>query len=519
MYRYGLAIGSPMRFSMRVAGSPGAAQHAQHGAAVVAPPQRRLRRQRVGPEAAVGVDRAACHSVAMPRGVRQQAGQPGVPVSDKVARASRPSCPRRRASRMKALRRRGAVHQRLVQVPAAGHDVGKRRPAHEAGVVAGAAQRLAHAVAEQHHAVGRGQASVASNTASNWLGRVRSPASAAAGPALARCARTMRQRLVRPVGQALGQQVVAGWSSCTAAARPARRPRGPAVVGDAVDVELDLQPADAARKPASRQPRQRGLQHAARVRRHRRAVGVHQGSARSQAVPGAQGSRREAGRVGQQQQVAAPAKARQPFACAPGSKTLKAVRSEVSLSSSVLTMPTPVAARSAAPAAAAGISVLPRSMPCRSHQPMRTCSTPCASRRRCSGGLTRAPHARAASCTPQRSARLMRRPGPAASATGQAAARARGSRLARTAWRQWPPSPSAGAMQSMVSGRCGRGRIGPRRVPPAARSRWPCQQHAPVGHDHLVAGAQVLARAVLDGAHALQAHWSCTLMSSSPMPR
>ena len=37
---------------------------------------------------------------------------------------------------------------------AAGHDVRKRRPAHEGGVEAGAAQRHAHAVAKAHHGIG-----------------------------------------------------------------------------------------------------------------------------------------------------------------------------------------------------------------------------------------------------------------------------------------------------------------------------------------------------------------------------
>jgi hypothetical protein len=69
----------------------------------------------------------------------------------------------------------------------------------------------------------------------------------------------------------------------------------------------------------------------------------------------------------------------------PGSNTLNVVRSEVSLSSSVLTMPTP--ARRAFTAALA-VSVLPRSTPCRSHQPKRTSSRPLASIRRavCCGG-------------------------------------------------------------------------------------------------------------------------------------
>ena len=49
------------------------------------------------------------------------------------------------------------IHQRLVQMPATGHDVGKRRAAHEGGVVTRAAQRLLDRAAKQHHVVGGGQ--------------------------------------------------------------------------------------------------------------------------------------------------------------------------------------------------------------------------------------------------------------------------------------------------------------------------------------------------------------------------
>ena len=52
---------------------------------------------------------------------------------------------------------RGQFADRLVQVPAAGHDVFKRRAAHEGGVVTGAAQRLSHRAAKQHHVVGGNQ--------------------------------------------------------------------------------------------------------------------------------------------------------------------------------------------------------------------------------------------------------------------------------------------------------------------------------------------------------------------------
>ena len=54
-----------------------------------------------------------------------------------------------------------------------------------------------------------------------------------------------------------------------------------------------------------------------------------------------------------------------------GSNTLNAVRSDVSLSIKVLTIPTPL---SKAAIAAEAVSVLPRNMPCVSHHANRTSS-------------------------------------------------------------------------------------------------------------------------------------------------
>ena len=104
---------------------------------------------------------------------------------------------------------------------------------------------------------------------------------------------------------------------------------------------------------------------------------------RSQPVPCAQGSCLKLAGSGSRIRLLANAKPGR-SAVPPGSNTLNAVRSEVSFSSSVLTMPTP--ARRAFTAALA-VSVLPRSTPCRSHQPKRTSSRPLASIRR--GGVQR----------------------------------------------------------------------------------------------------------------------------------
>jgi hypothetical protein len=144
-----------MRFSMRVAGSP-APPTTRSMAPRLSRPQRPLRRQGVGPEAAKAVDGGGAQR-GHARRMGQQAGQPvGAGIGQRVAGVARGAALGGLA-RTKALRPSVPLDQRLVQVPAAGHDVRERRAAHEGGVVAGAAQRLAHAVAEQHHLVGGGQ--------------------------------------------------------------------------------------------------------------------------------------------------------------------------------------------------------------------------------------------------------------------------------------------------------------------------------------------------------------------------
>ena len=191
----------------------------------------------------------------MPRACASRPPSQAAPVSVSVCSASAGVVPGAGASRMKALRAVWRVHQRLMQVPAAGHDVGEGRAAHEAGVVARAAQRLAHPVAEQHHVVG-GRHRIGGVEHRFDLARAQFDLQR-----LQRQAQRLRrvlhdaQRLLGHVDPALGQQVVAGVDHADR-----RRQAGPggqlrvqvrAVlrVLDAVDVELDLQPADHAEAP------------------------------------------------------------------------------------------------------------------------------------------------------------------------------------------------------------------------------------------------------------------------------
>src|SRR5262249_59499973 len=61
----------------------------------------------------------------------------------------------RLARRHEGVRTTSPLAQRLMQMPAARHDVGQLRPAHEACVIALAPAALLHGAAEQHHGVGR----------------------------------------------------------------------------------------------------------------------------------------------------------------------------------------------------------------------------------------------------------------------------------------------------------------------------------------------------------------------------
>ena len=101
-----------------------------------------------------------------------------------------------------------------------------------------------------------------------------------------------RRRLARP-GGALGIERRVG------------------VVGDAVDVELDLEAAAACRSRPSASRASAALQHAARVERAPACRPRTTAAPRSQPVAGAHGSMPEARRVGQQQQVVGEAEAGQ----------------------------------------------------------------------------------------------------------------------------------------------------------------------------------------------------------------
>ena len=123
-----------------------AAQHAHHDAAVVAPPGGAVGRQREGAVALVAV-----------QGRRAEGGRPA--CMGEQARHVMPAHRRQRfASVHEGVGVALPVGQRLVQVPAARHDVGELGPAHEGGVIAVALRHLLGGAPEQHHGVGRRQA-------------------------------------------------------------------------------------------------------------------------------------------------------------------------------------------------------------------------------------------------------------------------------------------------------------------------------------------------------------------------
>ena len=133
-----------MRFSSRVAGVARPAEHADHDAAVVAAPDRAIRRQRIGAVALVAVDgRRGEHGGGA--GVLQQSGEIGAPE---------------RAQRLAAILGHERIlaararHDRLMQVPAGREHVRQFRPAHEGRVIAVAAGDLLHGRTKQHHVVG-----------------------------------------------------------------------------------------------------------------------------------------------------------------------------------------------------------------------------------------------------------------------------------------------------------------------------------------------------------------------------
>ncbi len=117
------------------------AEHAHHHAAAVVRPDGAVGRQRIGAVALVAVDGRGGEGGRTFR-MLQQPGE--------ILHAER---------RQAVLVREGValvltLDQRLMQVPAARHHVGQRRPAHEAGEIAVAARDLLHRRAEQDHGVG-----------------------------------------------------------------------------------------------------------------------------------------------------------------------------------------------------------------------------------------------------------------------------------------------------------------------------------------------------------------------------
>ena len=132
------------------------ADHAQHRAPVVTPPQHRLRCQCVGSKALEAVDggRGQCGHAAR---VGQEAGQ----VMFTQAAQCVLGVERRGVWRGRVAHEGIAIvcfcRERLMKVPPTRHDVGKRWPAHIGGVVTRAAQRLRDGTAKQHHVIGSGE--------------------------------------------------------------------------------------------------------------------------------------------------------------------------------------------------------------------------------------------------------------------------------------------------------------------------------------------------------------------------
>ena len=321
-------------------------------------------------------------------------------------------------------------------------------------------------------------------------------------------ARTIAQRLVGHVGPAFGEQVVARMDHrhLGRLARPRRARRIERAVAvarsESVEVELDLEPALHAR---SRPWRAEPAPPAARggCRCGTGAPSSKHASPRTHPVDGAHGRMRKL--AGSRRSTRLLAKPKPGNAApTPGSKIRYAVRSEVSFSRIVLTMPTPL---SKAPASADGdeglaaqhaVQVAPADAHGLDRLRLDAQGDALAggrARRLVDVGAHGAPTHRAASAAARWSPSLGV---PIAAAPSQAAA----ARLARG--RVGPVGLPALGRRDAVD------RVGPdqrRRVGRGERHRRPAagahgldrlQERAPVGHDHLVARAEVLARAVLD---------------------
>ncbi len=133
-----------MRFSNRVAGSSGAAEHADHGAAMVVGPGGAIGRQRIRLEAAIAVDGRRGEHRARHR-VLQKAGE------IRQAERRQQLAGFFRHEQIGAARR---IDQRLMQMPAAGVITLERRARHEGGEIAEPPAHLPRRGAEQQHVVG-----------------------------------------------------------------------------------------------------------------------------------------------------------------------------------------------------------------------------------------------------------------------------------------------------------------------------------------------------------------------------
>ena len=122
------------------------AEHAHHHAAIVARPDRAIGRERVGPVALVAVDGRRGESRGRVR-VREQAAE-----EVKAGRGKSVALAAGEGVDLAA-----ALEERLMQMPAAGEQIGQCGPAHEAGEKTVAARDLLGGGAEQHHRVGGGK--------------------------------------------------------------------------------------------------------------------------------------------------------------------------------------------------------------------------------------------------------------------------------------------------------------------------------------------------------------------------
>ena len=263
-----------MRFSIRVAASPQRPSTRSIAPRWSRPQMTAFGAIAFGRKRRIGVERRRAerrHGAA----VREQAGQPAFADGRERLRRIGVAAGLGRRDAAKSVGAALGVDERLMQMPAAGHRVRKRRQADEAGVKALAAQGLAHAIAKRHHLVGRGQRiggiEHRFHLARAELDLERGERQAEAfGGAL-----DDAQGLVGHVGAAFAEQLVAGVNEAHLGrlARPGgalRIERRVAVArGESIDVELDLEAALQAEAGCA-EAIERAAQDAPRVDGHRR---------------------------------------------------------------------------------------------------------------------------------------------------------------------------------------------------------------------------------------------------------